>query len=586
VKKIDKIVYFQMRARVGSLILLVLLSLIIVALSLISPWSFQILIDKVLSTGPIHSAGFFGDHFFLFKSREMLGAFAVVVYFLSMFLLSIVEYVNSVSIKVYIKKLTSDFSKNAFKNVESLAIGYYNKQQIGDYIYKLSYDVSALGEFVESGILPLITSFFYLIVTVTVMFFINATMTFLTLLSLPVLIGGLFYFNKQITYVTKRSEFYNSIAFSFIEEVLSHLKVVQAFSRESSESSRFNKKIDMSLEADTTYYKLDYLLTLFVGIIIAIAYSIIMIYGIHAVFNGTLTTGLLIVFIFYLDNLTSPIISMVYAVAEIKKSYVKISRMEEFFSEKRKTSHAGTVSSVAVGKISFHNVSFLLGKVKVLDNISFDIEAGKRTVIFGMNGSGKSSVANILLRFNEPTSGKIFIDGINILEYDLLALRESISYIPQEIALFNESIYNNIAFGSHNPTEKDVHRAAALATANEFINRNPKKYAFKVGESGNFLSGGQRQRIMIARALMKDQAKILVFDETFSALDVKTRESVLHNLSNFSEDKTTVIISNIFSVVSTADNVIVLHKGKVIYSGTPKRLVSEISLYKMILEHN
>jgi ABC-type multidrug transport system fused ATPase/permease subunit len=586
VKKVDKILYSEVRMYTWRLVSLIFFSLFIVVLDLLPPWSFKILIDNVLSAEPLALSGFLSNFLYLFKSPESLGVFAVVVYFLSMFLSSLVGYINSVSIKVYIRNLISDFSKTAFKNVESLAIGYYNKQQIGDYIYKLSYDVSAFGELIEDGVLPLVTSSFYLLITVTVMFFISGTLTVLTLLSLPLLVTSLYYFNKQITYVTKRSEFYNSLAFSFIEEVLSHLKVIQAFSQEQNESNAFNKKIDMSLDADVTYYKLDYLLSLFVGIIIAVTYSVIMLYGIHAVFAGTLTTGLLIVFIFYLDNLTNPIISIVYAIAEIKKSHVKISHMKDFFDESRKTTHEGTVSLVDHGKITFRNVNMMSGDVHILDNVSFDIEAGKRTVIFGMNGSGKSSIANLILRFSEPTSGKILIDGTDIKNYNLDGLRENISFIPQEITLFNESVYYNIAFGNPIAKEKDVERAAKLSTADEFIKRNPKKYNFKVGEAGNFLSGGQRQRLMIARALMKDKAKILIFDETFSALDVKTRENVLHNIQDFSEQKTTILISNIFSVVSSADNVIVLNKGKVIYQGKAQHLSSELSLYKMILENN
>jgi ABC-type multidrug transport system fused ATPase/permease subunit len=586
VKKVDKILYIEIHKYAWRLVSLIFLSMFVVALDLLPPWSFKILIDNVLSAEPAELTGYLGHILVFFKTPESLGVFAVIVYFLSMFMSSLVGYVNSVSVKIYIRNLVSDFSKTAFKNVESLAIGYYNKQQIGDYIYKLSYDVSAFGELMEEGVIPLITSFFYLIITVTIMFFISGTLTMLTLLSLPFLVVSLYYFNKQITYVTKRSEFYNSLAFSFIEEVLSHLKVIQAFSQEKNESTAFNKKIDMSLDGDLNYYKIDYLLSLFVGVIIAVTYSVIMLYGIHAVFAGTLTTGLLIVFIFYLDNLTNPVISMVYATAEIKKSYVKISHMGDFFNENEKTTHDGKIANIDHGKITFRNVSLVSDNVHMLDNISIDIEPGKRTVIFGMNGSGKSTIANLILRFNDPTSGNIYIDGVDIKNYELDSLRQNISFIPQEITLFNESIYYNIAFGNPIAKEKDVERAAQLSTADEFIKRNPRKYDFKVGESGNFLSGGQKQRLMIARALMKEKAKILIFDETFSALDVKTRETVLHNIQNFSDNKTTIIISNIFSVVSTADNVIVLNKGKVIYQGKAKHLTSELSLYRMILENN
>jgi ABC-type multidrug transport system fused ATPase/permease subunit len=587
-KLINKILYKEVRVHIWTLIFVAILMLATVGLEAIGPWPFKILIDNVLSPNPL----VLSFHNILLenilRSRYLLGFLVVLIYFVSSFGLAIVEYVQSIMTKKMVRVLTSDFSKKAFKNMQSLAIGFYKNQQIGDYIYRLSYDVGALGELLEEGVLPLVTSSLYLIVTVTVMLFIDVNLTLLALAAVPFLAIGLYSFNAYISYATKKSESFNSASFSFIEEALTHLKIIQAFSQEHRESKAFDKKTDIQLTGDLSLFRLDFLLTLLVGVIIAMSYSVIILYGIHAVFGGVLTTGLLIVFIFYLDNLTNPLLSIIYAATSAKQSYIKIMRMSDFFTTRTHLGEGGAIITMEHSDIRFEHVTLSGDKnSKILKHMSFTIEANKRTVIFGINGSGKTSVVNLILRFiDKPDSGGVFVGGINIQDYNLKFLRDNIAFVPQEITLFSDSIRNNIAFGSQHATKKDIEEAARLAGAHEFIMHLPGGYDFQVGEGGGFVSGGQRQRLMLARALMKKQAKILLFDETFSALDVKSRMEVLENIYHFSQGKTTIIVSNIFEVVSAADNVVVLNKGEVIYSGPSSRLPKEISLYKMIIDNN
>jgi subfamily B ATP-binding cassette protein MsbA len=559
----------------------------IVGFDIISPWPFKILIDNVLSTEHLDTSGPFAFLHTLFPSRDLLGFFAVFLYFLSTFALTILEYIRSAFAKRVIKNLVATFSKEAFKNLQTLAIGFYSKQKIGDYIYRLGYDVSALGEFLEEGILPLFASSLYLIVTVGIMFWIDVRLTLLSLSAVPFLALGLYTFNSRVGRATKHSEFLNSMTFSFIEETLKHLKIIQAFSQERKKTQAFDRHIETSLFSDVIVYKLDFLISLVVGIVIAVSYSLVMLYGIQLVFSGTLTTGLLIVFIFYLDNLTNPLLSLIYAATTIRQSYAKISRMEEFFSAKSHLDyHKGKVTAIAKADIRFEHVTIRgNGGKKILSNVSFTIEAGKSTAIFGVSGSGKTSLINLIMRFIEkPTSGRILLGGVPIEEYDIDTLRDAISYVPQEITLFNDSIRHNIVFGNRHHDKARLQRAAKRASAEEFIRKLPGGYNFKVGEAGGLLSGGQRQRVMLARAFMKEEAQILIFDETFSALDVKTRREVLHTVHDFSADKTTILISNVFDVIVAAENIIVLNHGKILYSGPAHRLPKEISLYKMIAE--
>ena len=583
---INKILYKQITTNIGGLLFVIFLMLLMVGFDLISPWPFKILIDNVFGANPVIPDNIFNTVLIhIFSTRELLGFFAVFVYFSSTFLFTIVEYLRAITSKRLIKKLTTNFSQSAFKNIQSLAIGFFNKQQIGDYIYRLSYDVSALGELLDEGMMHLITSGLYIIITAVIMFFIDAKLTLLAFAVLPFLAYGLYSFNAYIGYATRRSEFFSSAIFSFIDEALEHLKIIQAFSQEKRESKAFDEKLDTSLESDFALSRLDFLLTLLVGIVIAISYSVIIIYGIRLVLLGSLTTGLLIVFIFYLDNLTNPILSIIYAVTTIKQSYIKFSRVEDFFSEKAHIKLSGKVTKMTDTSIKFDHVGVKFGKGKyVLEDVSFEIEPKKRTVIFGANGAGKTTVINLLMRFIDiPNKGNIFLGGVNIKDYDIKTLRDSITFVPQEISLFSDTIYNNIAFGNPKSTRAHIREAARLAMADEFIKKLQGGYNFKVGEAGTFLSGGQRQRLMLARAFVKKDSPIIIFDETLSALDVKTRKKILDNIHHFSYGKTAIFISNIFSIVAKADNAIILDKGKVIYSGPAHRLAKEAALYKMVI---
>ncbi len=582
---INRILADEFKANRYNFVFIFILMIVAVGFDALAPWPFKILIDNVLSGSPSDGSLIMGLLTTLFRSRYVLGFFAVFIYFSSTFFTAILEYVKSVVIKHVIKNITSDFSKRAFKNLQSLAIGYYKEQKIGDYIYRLSYDVSALGDFLESGILPIVSALIFLGVTITIMCLISVKLTLFSLAAIPFLGIGIYSFNRYIANVTKKSETYNSAAFSFIEEALTHLRIIQAFSQESSESENFGRKTDTMLRADSVLYRLDFLLTLLVGIIVAVSYSIIMLYGMTAVFAGTLTTGLLIVFIFYLDNLTNPLLSIVYAATSIRESYTKIIRMEDFFNNKLHLENTGDRKTIRGFDIRFHSVTLADNGKKILKNVSFHIPEGKKTVILGMNGSGKTSVVNLIMRFiTKPDHGKVFLGGVPLMEYDLKALRDAISYVPQEINLFNNSIRNNISFGHPDATLAEIKEAARLSTASSFIEKIKDHYDSSVGEGGMLLSGGQRQRIMLARALLKKDAKILIFDETFSALDVKTRTEVLEHLKGFSRGKTTVMISNVFEVIDGADHVIVMNKGEVIYEGTSGRLTKETSLYKMFTD--
>jgi subfamily B ATP-binding cassette protein MsbA len=584
-RTINTIILSEIKARWKSLSIVVLLMIATIGFDLLAPWPFKILIDNVLSveTGTQSPLLLYIES--IFQNRYSLGMFAILLYFVSTLSNTIFEYIKSILSKKVVKETVAHFSKRAFRSLESMSIGFYNEQQIGDFIYRLSYDVNALGDFLEDGLFPLISSSVHLIIAVTVMYYIDIKLTIFALMSLPFLAAGVFIFNHYINAATKHSEKSNSATFSFIEEALTHLRVVQAFSQEKKESASFNEKVDDMISNDVKLSKFNFLLSFVVGIVIAISYSIVILYGMTAVFAGTLSTGLLIVFIFYLDNLTNPLLSIIYAATSIRENYTKISRMEEFFDVKNHSFEEGNKKKLRGYDIRFENVSFYKeDEVKILDNISFLAEEGKVTAIFGASGSGKSTIANLILRFVEkPNEGRVLIGGVDAVKYDPSTVRNAISYVPQDINLFDDTIYNNLVFGNPKATNRAIKDAIHISDAADFINRLPGKLEFRVGEGGGFLSGGQKQRLMLARALIRNHGPIFVLDEIFSALDVKTRKKVMERLQKLYKNKTVIIISNIFDVIKQADTVVVLNQGKMVFNGNSNKLLKEASLYRMLL---
>ncbi len=585
---IYKILLGQLSPFKWKLLYVILLMFTVIILEILSPWPFKYLIDNVLSDTPVSSNELFGL-FSTFTTRQSLGIAVIFLFFLLNSLNSSFEYLRSIETKKVTKSLIYNFSKSSFENLERFAIGFYRNKQIGDYIYRINYDIASLSDLVENGYLSLLTSVIYLIATTIILFLINKDLTLLSITVVPVLTIGLYYINKRIKKASEESELRSSTLFSFIEQALSQLKIIQAYSQEKQELSDYSRKIKGSLKSDYKVEKLNFILSLVVGLIIAISYSLIIGYGMQAVFSGTITAGILIVYIFYLDNLTNPLLSIIYAISVIKESFVKVERMAEFFDASSQISDTGHVQKISDTAVRFEHVTLRGYDDKlILNDVSLKIPKEKITVLVGVSGSGKTSIISLIPRLiNEPTSGNIFIGKHNIKDYSVKALRENIGYVPQEILLFNTTIKDVISFGKDHATMAEIEKAAQLSVADEFILRKKKKYDFNVGEEGNYLSGGQRQRLMLARAIIKN-AKILILDEVFSSQDIKTRFEMVANLRKYAVGKTVIIVSNVLEIISEADFVIVVNNSKIIQAGSHQELLhgnflKKSNYYKLLL---
>lgn len=570
---------------------LICVTLVLIISDLLVPWTFKVLIDHVLEDTPIDTRSALGMLLSSFQTKEALGFFVVMMFFFLRIVREITTYARSLYIKKIAGNLIYRFSKNAFDNLEKFAIGYYRNQKIGDYIYRLSTDIAAVGELIEDGIFPLLSSTLTIISIIGILLLINVKLGVYALLALPFLVAGLFLINKKIVLESKRSEHTNSAVFSFLQQALTQLKIIQAYTQEKQELQQFNKTMFRSLRSSFSVQNVHILLSLCVGIIIAVSYALVIGFGIQAVFAGEITVGILLVFIFYLDALTDLILTTISSIGLMKSASVKIARMMDFFDQTSHIIDNGTVTTVSNTTITFKHVTLKTPDERViLDNISCTIPKNKITVILGVNGAGKTSFVSLIPRLiNEPTAGTVLIGKHSVKDYTVKTLREHIAYVPQEILLFNSTIKDIIAFGKEHATLKEIQEAAQLAVADEFINKKKSGYNFLVGEEGNYLSGGQRQRLMLARAFIKN-ATIMILDEVFSSQDLKTRFMMLENLRKIAGGKTIVIVSNSLEVVSEADYVIALSNGKVSNEKTHAELLKEDLLkpanyYKLFIEN-
>lgn len=586
---INKIISSEAKPHKAKLLLVLTLMVLGIGFEAFAPWSFKFLIDNVLENEPIFSGSFVGLLFSIFSTKASLGFFLVFIFFLSKLFFQITNYFRSLLEKRVVHDIMASFSKKSFENLEMLSMGFYRNKAVGDYIYRLSYDVSALGELIEEGILPFVTSLLYVLIITIVLFLINAQLAVLSLIALPFLAGGLYILNRRVVVASRKSEYWNSAIFSFMQQAIMQLKVIQAYGQEQSELKQFNQKMQTSLQSSYSVHRYNVFLSLLIGMIIAVSYSLIIGVGITLVFDGVLSAGLLVVYIFYLDNLTMPLLSIIYSSSVIRESHVKLERVDEYFDEKNKIKDVGKIEAIKDAKITFKAVTVAgpEGK-KILSDVSFVAPSGKITALVGMSGSGKTTIVSLIPRLiAEPTKGKIAIGEHDIDEYKLKALRDAIAFVPQEILLFNRSIKDIISYGRKDATQADIWEAAKLAAADEFIKKLPGGYDFMVGQDGNYLSVGQRQRLMLARSFIKE-SPILILDEVFSSQDTTTRFLMLENLRKVIRGKTVILVSNELEIISEADYIVVVHNGKIAKTLThgellQKQYLKETNFNKLIL---
>jgi len=484
------------------------------------------------------------------------------------------------------RRVENDQKNQIFQHYQSLPLSFYRRHSTGDLMSRISEDVGRVRMYLGPGIMYFLQLVLLFVLVVPLMLLVNVKLTVLTLLPLPILSVSIFYVNNLIEKKSDDIQKALSAMTTFTQEAFSGIRVLKSFVRQQDSYEQFqvstNEYKDKSLSLNFVNSLFFPLIMFLVGISTIVTVWI----GGQEVIRGTITTGSIAEFIIYVNLLTWPVTALGWTSSLVQRAEASQARINEFLDEKTDIVSRQNISKEIAGDIVFDHVTFTYPDtgITALRDVSFRIRPGQTLAVIGNTGSGKSTIAALLCRLYDVTTGDIKVDGTDVRDYTLASLREQIGYVPQDVFLFSDNIRNNINFGLNQPDEERMAQAARDADVYENIIRFPEGFDTKVGERGITLSGGQKQRVSIARALVKEP-KILILDDSLSAVDTKTENAILDSLQRVMHNRTSLIISHRVSSVKLADTILVLDDGQIVQHGTHAALMAEADgLYRALYE--
>jgi ATP-binding cassette subfamily B multidrug efflux pump len=544
--------------------------------------SLDLVVDNVLLYQALNSLSAQEKFFSVFASGILLYAGLIV---LMAFLRGVFLYFVRQTIIVMSRLVEYDLKNEIYDHYQTLPLSFYRRNNTGDLMNRISEDVGRVRMYLGPAImygLQLVTLFVMLI---PIMFSISPSLTWYALSPLPLLSISIFFVNNKIERRSEAIQKHQSGLSTFVQEAFSGIRVIKSFNRENESMQNFSEASDQYRKESLKLTKVQ---SLFYPLIMGLigASTLLTIYaGSTEVLQGTLTFGNIAEFIIYVNLLTWPVTSLGWTSSLVQRAEASQKRINEFLKTSSTLVSEKNSEKTIEGKIEFKQVYFTYPDtgINALKNISFVVNPGESLAIIGTTGSGKSTVANLISRMYDVREGKILIDNVPIQDYHLQNLRSQIGYVPQDVFLFSDSIYNNIRFGMHNPGEQKVGQAAKDADVYENIVSFPQSFETRVGERGITLSGGQKQRVSIARAIVREP-KILMLDDALSAVDTKTENNILNNLKRIMQGRTTIIISHRVSSAKLANKILVLVDGEIVESGTHDSLLEKNGHYRELFE--
>ncbi len=471
-----------------------------------------------------------------------------------------------------------DMKNEIYAHYQKLTLAFFRRNNTGDLMNRATEDVSRVRMYVGPAIMYTINTTVLFILVIYSMLAVNPRLALYCLMPLPVLVILVYYVNTLINQRSEQIQAQLSRLSSFVQETFSGIRVIKAYGREASIRKAFEKESDVYKTSSMSLVNVQALYYPTMLLLVGLSTIITVYIGGVEVMRGTITAGNIAEFIVYVNMLTFPVSSLGWVTTLIQRAAASQKRINEFLHTEPEIT-SGTNRTDVRGRIYFRNVSFTYPDtgIPALDQVSFDVNPGEFLAIIGKTGSGKSTIANLLLRMYDPDSGEIRIDGNPLPSLDLKSYRSQVGFVPQDVFLFSDSIRNNIAFGCEDG-QADVEQAARDAAVYGNIMQFEKGFDTLIGERGLTLSGGQKQRVSIARAIA-NEPQILIFDDSLSAVDTKTEEEILSNLGRIMQGKTAILISHRVSTIKNADKVIVLDHGRIIESGDHRSLMDRKGAY-------
>ena len=551
------------------------------AANLLGPWPLKVVLDDVLRGRESHTTAARWIHALVGTDKFAVLEFACAAVMAIAILDAVSSYFEKYLTTTVGQWISHDLRRMVYSHIQKLSLAFHDEERTGDLISRVTSDIDSIQSFIMQGLLGILINLITLVGMIGVMFYLEWRFTLIALSVAPILFAVVYTYTRRIKKASRAVRKKEGEITSVVEEVLSSIRVVKAFAREDYEVKRLEEEslegVELALRARSLKAKL----TPIVDIVVAVGTSLVLWFGARLVLKGSLSAGVLVVFIMYLSKMYKPMQELSKMTDTYSKAAVSYERIQELLETEKqvKDLRRAIVAPKFKGKVEFDHVSFsYVPDTPILEDVSFTIEPGKLAALVGPTGAGKTSVISLIARFYDPLSGKVMIDGTDIRRFRQKSLRQQISFVLQETMLFHAPVWQNIAYGKPEATRAEITQAAEFANAGEFIEKLPQGYDTVLGDRGMTLSGGQRQRIAIARAVIRD-TPLLIMDEPTSGLDAASEKLVFEAIDRLIQGKTAIVIAHRLSTIRKADIIFVIQDGRIVESGKHEDLIERSGLY-------
>ncbi len=577
-----RLIYSLVRPYRGIVAIILAAMLLQTAATVAAPWPLKIVLDNVVGSHKLpHWLHQLLQPLLSGTNKMQIAAAAGMTVVLIALVGGIASYIANYYTTSMGQWIANDLRMRTYQHLQRLSFSFYDTHKTAVLLSTITADVETIQGFASSSTLGILVDLFTILAMLVCMFWLNWDFTLIAVAVTPFMLLLVSRFKKAVKKATHEVRKQQSEIVAVVQQGLQSVRVVQAFGRQDFEQEELSAVSKATVEAALKARKLKALLSPIVTVTVALCTAVVLWRGSSLILEGAMTAGALTVFLSYLSMFFKPVQDLAKMTNSIAQAAVSVERVRELLEtdavmpQRPDARDPGTLS----GDIVFEHVAFgYRADQPVLKDIHFQIKPGEMVGVVGPTGGGKSTMVSLIPRFYDPTAGRVLVDGVDIRDFKLQALRNQIGYVLQETVLFRGTVAENIAYGCGCANRQAIVEAAKLANADEFIAKMPQGYDSFVGDRGETLSGGQRQRIGIARALIRNNP-ILILDEPTAALDTESEKKVIEALERLMKGRTVITIAHRLSTIRDAKKIVVLKEGVVAEQGNHEELMAVGGLY-------